>query len=274
MCLYIINFIKYSKKNENKTFYDLCLIDYNKYNKNMNKTDYQKVCDFNIAFDFPQYNSISDNLKCCELRIALIEEELKELITAYEKLDYIEEMDACADILYVAYGMAYTYKIDSDEYLSYLIKNNNISLFQNIKNNQLEVKTKLDLINLIKNQFNKLVECCKINNKEWIHALHNIIIYTYDFLVISGYNSDKIFNLVHESNMTKLCETEEIAKKTVIKYENDFKSGKSPYDTPYYYQLTSGSYSGYYIVKNKSSGKALKSINYTSVKLNLEDYKL
>ena len=85
-------------------------------------------------------------------------------------------------------------------------------------------------------------------------------------------NSPKIFTLVHDSNMTKLCKTEEEAKLTVEKYEQDFKSGKTPYDTPYYYQLTTGTYTGYFIVKNKSSGKALKSINYIQVQLNLQDY--
>ena len=181
-------------------------------------------------------------------------------------------MDACADILYVAYGMAYTYKIDSDKYLDYLIKNKDISLFQNIKNNQIEIKTKFDLINLIQIQLNKLINYCNTNNNEWINTLHNIIIYVYHFQIMSKYDSDKIFTLVHDSNMTKLCKTEEEAKLTVEKYEQDFKSGKTPYDTPYYYQLTTGTYTGYFIVKNKSSGKALKSINYIQVQLNLQDY--
>jgi len=238
----------------------------------MYTTDYQKVCDFNIAFDFPQYDNINDNLKCRQLRIALIEEEFNELKTAYEQKDYIEEMDACADILYVAYGMAYTYKIDSDKYLDYIIKNKDISLFQNIKNNQIEIKTKFDLINLIQIQLNKLINYCNTNNNEWINTLHNIIIYVYHFQIMSKYDSDKIFTLVHDSNMTKLCKTEEEAKLTVEKYEQDFKSGKTPYDTPYYYQLTTGTYTGYFIVKNKSSGKALKSINYIQVQLNLQDY--
>lgn len=258
------------------------------------KTDYQKVCDFNQAFDFPQYDYIQSNdfqnEKCLKLRLALIEEELSELTTAYEKHDYIEEMDACADILYVAYGMAYTYKIDSDKFLNNLIKDNNLSLFQNIKNNQTETKTKLDLLDLIFGQFKKLTErislqiltlrsensllteCCNLNNKEWINALHNLIIYVYDFQVVAKYNSDKIFTLVHDSNMTKLCKTEIEAIQTLQKYQQEFENKKSPYDSPYYYQLTDGTYSGYYIVKNKSTGKALKSINYTEVKLNLTDF--
>lgn len=240
------------------------------------KTDYQKVCDFNQAFDFPQfdYQQHNDfqNEKCLKLRQALIEEELSELKTAYESQDFIEEMDACADILYVAYGMAYTYKIDSDKFLNCLIKDNSLSLFQNIKSNQVETKTKLDLLNLICGQFKKLTECCNSNNTEWIQALHDLIVYVYDFQVVAKYDSDKIFTLVHDSNMTKLCKTETEAKQTVEKYHKDFDNKNSPYDSPYYYQLTDGSYSGYYVVKNKSTGKALKSINYTEVKLNLTDF--
>lgn len=244
------------------------------------KTDYQKVCDFNQAFDFPQYDYLQSNNfqneKCLKLRLALIEEELSELTTAYEKHDHIEEMDACADILYVAYGMAYTYKIDSDEFLNYLIKDNNLSLFQNIINDKNEtefkITNKLDLLKEISIQFKRLTKFCDSNYKEWINALHELIIYVYDYQVIAKYNSDKIFTLVHDSNMTKLCKTEIEAIQTVQKYQQEFENKKSPYDSPYYYQLTDGAYSGYYIVKNKSTGKALKSINYTEVKLNLTDY--
>lgn len=240
----------------------------------MYKSDYQKVCDFNLAFDFPQYDDFL-NEKILKLRIDLIKEEITELKDAYSKDDTIEILDACADILYVAYGMAYTYKINSDDFLNYLIIDQNDTLFRNIVNN---ISTFIDIENTIKMidiQYNKLENCCKINHmKEASKALHDIIIYVYDLQKQLGYDSDKIFDLVHESNMTKLCKTEQIAKDTVEKYENDFKSGKSPYDSPFYYQLTSGAYSGYYIVKNKSSGKALKSINYTAVQLNLIDYVL
>jgi hypothetical protein len=77
--------------------------------------------------------------------------------------------------------------------------------------------------------------------------------------------------------MSKLCKTEDEAKETVLSYENKYiiykeacdkygvesseaKAVYSPYDSPYYYK--SGDY---WLVKNKSTGKALKSINYTAV---------
>ena len=56
--------------------------------------------------------------------------------------------------------------------------------------------------------------------------------------------------------------TEEQAKETVSKYESEFKEGKSSYDTPYYYLNED---TNLWIVKNKSTGKVLKSINYTPV---------
>jgi predicted HAD superfamily Cof-like phosphohydrolase len=226
------------------------------------QSDYQKVCEFNKAFDFPQYDDFTDK-SCLKLRLDLIAEEITELQMAYEIKDKIEEQDACADILYVAYGMAYTYKINSDEFLDYLICDKNKTLFENIKNNQCNIKSRIDLLELILGQFKKLRKCCELNNNEWVNALHNIIIYVYDFQVASHYDSDRVFTIVHESNMSKLCKSEEEAKLTVEKYNSDYNAGKSPYDTPYYYPLDNGMY----VVKNKSTGKALKSINYIKVKL-------
>ena len=96
------------------------------------KTDFQKVCEFNQVFDFPQYDDLS-NSKCLQLRLDLIKEEIQELIEAFCKNDSIEEMDACADILYVAYGMAYTYNLNSDNILKTYIIDDTQTLFQNIK---------------------------------------------------------------------------------------------------------------------------------------------
>ena len=97
------------------------------------KSDYEKVCEFNKAFDFPQYDDFS-NEKTLKLRLDLIKEELTELKDAYSNNDTVEILDACADILYVAYGMAYTYKIDSDEFLNYLYLDKSKTLFRNIVN--------------------------------------------------------------------------------------------------------------------------------------------
>jgi len=231
------------------------------------KSDYEKVCEFNKAFDFPQYNDFL-NEKTLKLRLDLIKEEITELKEAYSNNDTVEILDACADILYVAYGMAYTYKINSDEFLNYLILNKNITLFGNIILTTKEIVKIHDILNMIYMEYDKLEKCCVENNKEWINALHNIIIYVYDLQKELKYDSDKIFTIVHDSNMSKLCKSEIEAIQTVEKYQQEYNSGKSPYDSVYYYKLAD---SDLYVIKNKSSGKALKSINYTKVKLNLND---
>jgi len=235
------------------------------------KSDYEKVCEFNKAFDFPQYDDFS-NEKTLKLRLDLIKEELTELKDAYSNNDTVEILDACADILYVAYGMAYTYKIDSDEFLNYLYLDKSKTLFRNIVNNITTYIGIEDTINTINIQYNKLENCCKINHTtQAFKALHDIIIYVYDLQKLMKYDSDKIFTIVHDSNMSKLCTSEIEAKITVEKYQKDYLSGKSPYDSVYYYKLNGNEL---YVIKNKSSGKALKSINYKAVKLDLDDVKL
>ena len=75
-------------------------------------------------------------------------------------------------------------------------------------------------------------------------------------------NADADFAIVHSSNMSKLCDTEADALATVADYESKFKDGKSPYDSPYYYALPEICK---WIVKNRSTGKALKNIKYQKV---------
>ena len=74
---------------------------------------------------------------------------------------------------------------------------------------------------------------------------------------------DQAYEIVHSSNMSKLCQSEEEAQETVAWYQREYKEGRKPYDSPYYYQGELGQW----IVKNRSTGKVLKSINYTPANL-------
>ena len=100
-----------------------------------------------------------------------------------------------------------------------------------------------------------LFECISI-------ILCKIIKSTYSYVNKLGYDADKDFSIVHESNMSKLCDSEEDAKATVLDYENKYTAGTSPYDSPYYYYLPN---LNKWIIKNKSTGKALKNIKYKKV---------
>lgn len=122
------------------------------------------------------------------------------------------------------------------------------------------VKLRLDLI---QEEFNELKEA--IENRDFTEvrdAIGDLLYVTYGAAASFGINADKDYSTIHESNMTKLCKTQEEAIKTVESYKKKFLEGTSPYDSPDYKKSEDGIY---YIVYNKSSGKVLKSINYTPV---------
>lgn len=122
----------------------------------------------------------------------------------------------------------------------------------------LETKTLL-INNSINNIHQENIETNFINLSK---IICDLLKFTYSLAVILNINSDSDFAIVHNSNMSKLCDNEDDAKATVIDYDEKFKTGKSPYDSPYYYYLED---IGKYIVKNKSTGKALKNIKYKKV---------
>jgi NTP pyrophosphatase (non-canonical NTP hydrolase) len=134
-----------------------------------------------------------------------------------------------------------------------------------------------DVLDKINDLYSKLEKECEpdiiyedSNNKYSIekkiiglsYIIYNLLKWTYIFAHMNIMNADSDFAIIHESNMSKLCDTEQDAKDTVMDYENKYKSGNSPYDSPYYYDLPE---LGKWIVKNKSSGKALKNIKYKAV---------
>lgn len=122
------------------------------------------------------------------------------------------------------------------------------------------VKLRVDLIT---EEVSELQEA--VNNNDFVEvrdALADILYVVYGMQDAFGINGDSDFDIVHSSNMSKLCSSEDEAIKTVESYEEKFKAGTSPYDSPYYYYLEE---QGKWVVKNRSTGKALKSINYTKV---------
>jgi hypothetical protein len=311
------------------------------------KTNFQKVMEFNRAFDMVpkepktyscycvdaiervkinplknvRKNIFTENPKIIQLRLDLIKEELEELNVAIKENDIIEQRDACADILYVVYGMAdvlgisiddvfhnnakssyfeYYRDIDSnkpnykkyfemciDKFLSATDRETNtISNFNYIKhftNEMLRFNIndviKEHLIELIQNKLNTSYQTLEKNcfikfnyipdsNYDMFrleaisYNLYQLLKWAYMMTLVIGYDADADFAIVHESNMSKLCDNENDAKATVADYEDKYKSGSSPYDSPYYYYLPD---LNKWIVKNKSSGKALKNIKYKKV---------
>ena len=98
-----------------------------------------------------------------------------------------------------------------------------------------------------------------LENKDYgeiIDGCCDVIYVALGLMDAMGIDGDKAFQYVQDCNMSKFCDTEEDAKKSVQKYLDD---KESPYDSPAYRYNEKN---GLWIVYNKSSGKILKNKNF------------
>lgn len=84
------------------------------------------VAEFHRAFNLPMQQLPSADIDdaLATLRVALLEEEVSEFVTASEKGDLVGIADALADIVYVIYGTALTYGINLDSVLREVHRSN------------------------------------------------------------------------------------------------------------------------------------------------------
>lgn len=241
-------------------------------------THNEDVYTFNKAFgvfisEKLNLDLINEDKHLANLRYSLIAEEVSELKEAIENNDFTEIIDALSDILYVAYGAGVSFGLDLDKdftnFLNY-IYNMSISLetttfFKNCR----EIYAKIITTSPEINDFNKLFQDNIINYTEKIKRnlidyedvnelssnLCQLILNVYLLGYVYDIDLDAAFTIVHNSNMSKLCDTEELAKKTVQYYIDT----EPRYDSPSYRKSDLGNY---YVIFNKNTGKILKSIKY------------
>lgn len=119
-------------------------------------------------------------------------------------------------------------------------------------------------LSLIMEEVNELKEAIDNHDMvETIDALADILYVVYGAGASFGIDLDKAMGLVHDSNMSKVCNSEDVAKKTVAWYKEQYESGKQPYDSPAYRPDPVDS--SKFVVYNESTGKILKSIEYSPV---------
>lgn len=262
-------------------------------------SNFKKVLEFNETFGVtvhssPQSDIFETDPKLVELRVNLIKEEVQELKDAVSEKDMVETIDALADILYVAYGMGCSFGIDLDNSISELYKKhmkklNTSYTFEDVATNYQRtmemnkaigvpvqttvqndifdtdkstkiVKLCIDVINTVLIQLTKFVDKKDINGVT--ESLSYLICSVYRMGCSLGIDLDKAMGMVHDSNMSKLCRTENEAQDTVDWYKSQFEEGKLNYDSASYRVDPK---SGKYIVFNASTGKILKNINYNAV---------
>jgi len=227
-------------------------------------TNYQKVVEFHSVFGLPvnteyQTEMFTDDPKSVQLRYDLIDEEYKELLEAYENKDIVEVIDALSDSMYVVYGGAATFGIDFDNIFrsNHTTSDVNLEMFDSEEvNDELHsYEYELEMMqNAMEDKDIYKIEQCFVDFITTVYALGDLF----------NINLDKSFDMVHRSNMSKTCSSEEEAEQTVTWYKNEYQKNEMSYDTPTWRLSDDGNY---YIIYNESTGKILKNINYQAVDL-------
>lgn len=120
------------------------------------------------------------------------------------------------------------------------------------------VQLKLDLILEEVDEFKQAIK--EKNFIEIFDSVSDILYVVYGAASAFGFDADKAFDLVHKSNMSKLCETEDDAQETVRLYQTEVPQR---YDSPAYRKSDDNIH---WVVYNTSSGKILKNYKYSEVK--------
>ena len=242
-------------------------------------------------------NIFTESPDVVKLRNSLIHEEITELNEAISNEDVVEIIDALSDIQYVAYGLLVVYGVDGDnEFTNYMAEKyemldskmtDKFAALSNFKQTQkfitsllngnsfnVSPKTFLDIYTepSYRQNFNKYVDDLLIAYKSLENATNNsnfvetikacleVLYITYVIASLLGVDLDKSIRMVHESNMSKICTSEEEAKKTIEWY----RENESRYDSP---NFRKSEFTDGFVVFNQSTGKILKNVNYQAVNL-------
>jgi len=214
--------------------------------------DYHKVYMFHEAFDLTYHNSPDSdalrNERLISLRLGLINEEFKEFQQAFDKHDLTGMIDALADTIYVVYGTGVSFGI---ELCPYPIDRPRLSM---------QIKSFIDRMDkLIDDLTQQLKTDCHVDPLR--ETLNHMLTLNYGMGYVLGVDMSVAFDLVHQSNMTKLCNSEQEATESVNWY---LMNEINRYDTPAWKKSKDDKY---WIIYNRSTGKVLKNIHYRPVDL-------
>ncbi len=226
------------------------------------------------------------NEKQIKLRQSLIIEESKELVEAIQTNNIIEIIDALCDILYVVAGAKVYFNLTNTNINSKL-KNTEFNQVVGLDSNRVDklVQTisenndfKKDLAEISDQIIKMNMDLEQITN--WFvsrtgdktsefdekilvynNILDNISLKVFEIGNQLNLDIEKLFKIVHDSNMSKVCQDENTAVKTVQWY----KTNETRYISPAYKKINLGS-KDYWIVYDESTKKILKSIDWIEVK--------
>jgi predicted HAD superfamily Cof-like phosphohydrolase len=246
----------------------------------------QKVVQFHTVFQHPVrtvlYDTVmTDEKKLVVARFNLIAEEVNELQNAINTNNFTEIVDAICDIAYVVFGSYIALGIDEqklfDDYhcnktttkwklgdteyekVGTSFSESGMTVFTKPNKNVFDDLTDLNKKMVVINDNMVLLQKAIDNdNLTDFGNVLTVLLYTvYEISYCIGINFDDCFAIVHNSNMSKGCSTEDEAKESV-QYILLTKKEYTPS-----YKLSNDN--KYYIIYDTVSGKILKNKYYTTV---------
>ena len=122
-------------------------------------------------------------------------------------------------------------------------------------------------LSLIQEEVKELEEAMNAGDVvEVVDALADILYVTYGAGAAFGVDMDKVFDMVHNSNMTKACSSMDEAEETQKWYLDHPEKG---YKTPIIEKK-----GNLFLIKNEDTKKVLKNVNYEAVTENLKKFLL
>lgn len=210
---------------------------------------YQSVLEFNRvsgAFVSASVNSrlFDEHPAVVKLKVDLIAEEVNELVAAWEQKNWIELIDALADIEYVVWGAGQAFGLCPEASQARSLIQQGDSFQQCIAVFPLAVAQLRQAV------LDRDIEAVSV-------TLDTLLTDLYKTARKGGIDLNHAFELVHISNMTKFPETEAIAQETVKAYAvKGISVGYRQAALP-----------GRFVVYNMATNKVLKSILYAPVNL-------
>lgn len=227
------------------------------------------------------------NQKQIELRYGLIAEECEELSQALEQKNKIEIADALCDILYVIAGAKVYFNLPNNQININLQKSNleikmtsetypstitQFEIAELILEDDLkfsEIKQQVSMINLTVQQLKNITnQIISLNNNILLDdiivrynlCLDYLIFYVVELANKLGFKIFRLFELVHESNMSKVCDNFQLAIKSVEYY----KTVEKRYSSPDFREIIYNE-KKYWVIYDNETKKILKSIEYKPV---------
>jgi Phosphoribosyl-ATP pyrophosphohydrolase len=202
-------------------------------------SQYSRVADFAIESGYKRDPGGFADEKRRKLGAHMIFEEFNELLDAIEKRSKLEWIDAVADLIYVVYFAYFMWGVEPEFSVTDRDVGSARSQIETIQTFvQSDVAPDLSTLNSMLNNILNYIYSGGLPKIEGEECSTDVI--------------SRAFDLVHTSNMSKFTASEEVAKRTVEAYTE-----AGVYDTPNYYRGATS-----FVIKNTSTGKILKSIEY------------